>query len=824
MSTDDVLASLDDELGPDPIVEARRHPLARCEVCPLNNDESTFVPSQIPENAIQLTVVGEAPGWQESIHGRPFAGPSGKLIKTVLQYHKVPLKEVLFTNAVLCRPPVPEGKGAKANSAPHRQAIAACSDRLVHELGLAASRGGRDVLALGNTAASVLVDDTRTITSLRVGPPKHPGRRISATGIERVVASWHPAYCLRNADAFPSLVSDVAKLTEVTSVPWVEPDIRIFDDPASALAAIDELRVRADELVLDIEVGIDKDESFGHPNEYGLLCVGLAYTDDRAVVFGEGALSDSTVRAEFGSLLASKKIGAHNGKFDLAGLFPVFGDIKLFFDTMLAHYALDERSGGHALEYLSIEELGSPSWKDKIKQYVPKKNDSYANIPRPILYHYNGLDACNTWRLWKKFKRRLDRPVLDWPYPDRPVRSLRDVHDFMVAASNELKFLELNGIKFDYKYNNELTVDYLGRIEKIEVELDEIVNQSTKGEIASLNPRSPQQITKYLASLGVNVDSTDVDTLEPLAERLAPESFLGKFVSTLLRHRREQKLYSTYVTGLRKRAYRGRVYTTYMLHGTTSGRLASRNPNLQNVVRDKAIRKQFTVSKDDHVLIQADYKQAEGRVITTLAQDEYLRSIFADDTRDMFDELSNQLYGLGNWAKEERVRTKAFFYGLSYGREARSIAFEYKMSLRDAELRMSQFMDLIPATARWQRDVKNRVLSGKDLITPFGRRRRFHLITKQNQHSVLNEALSYLPQSTASDICLSALIDVRPRLKGLGWIRLTIHDALVVETPERHRNEVSEMLREAMVRKGLEFTDYVPFTVDLSYGRSWGDL
>jgi DNA polymerase I-like protein with 3'-5' exonuclease and polymerase domains len=146
------------------------------------------------------------------------------------------------------------------------------------------------------------------------------------------------------------------------------------------------------------------------------------------------------------------------------------------------------------------------------------------------------------------------------------------------------------------------------------------------------------------------------------------------------------------------------------------------------------------------------------------------------------------------------------------------------MVLSEAYKLRDDFFDLIPSVVAWQEQVKRTVLSEGELVTPFGRRRRFHLITEQNRHSVLNEALSYLPQSTASDICLSALIRLRPLLKGMGFIRLTIHDALVVEAPISRRDEVSDLLQRTMVECGAEFTDYVPFAVDLSYGRSWGEL
>lgn len=545
-----------------------------------------------------------------------------------------------------------------------------------------------------------------------------------------------------------------------------------------------------------------------------MLCVGLAYRRGEAVVLGENAFVSQDVRDALGRFLRSTKIIAHNGKFDLAGLYPHLGSLELWFDTMLAHYALDERPGTHGLKVLAVEQLGAPQYDTEIKTYVPR-GGNYADIPRPILYRYNAYDVSCTWDLYELFKDRLDND------------GLRPVHDHMVRASNQLMYLEINGITIDRQYSDWLQGDYAARLQVLEAAIDRIVRPDVDGERptgVAFNPRSPKQIKEYLHGQGITTPSTDEDHLTAIRKTVRPNSSVGKFVDAMLVHRRQAKLYGTYVTGIRKRLYRGRVYTTYMLHGTTSGRLASRNPNLQNVVRDKGIRKQWGVAHPDNIFMQADYKQAEGRIIATMAQDEYLRAIFSDPNIDMFNELSDQLYGPGNWTKEERVRTKAYFYGLSYGREAFSIAMEYGMTPAEAEKNLTNFMNLIPNVVQWQKDVRAKVLRGDDLITPFGRRRRFHLITDENKKDVLNEALSFLPQSTASDICLSALIDLRPMLKGKGWLRLTIHDALVVECPEKNKEEVAAMLKYTMEEHGRRYTDYVPFSVDLSYGKSWGEL
>lgn len=794
-----------------------KHPLADCEKCPLQ--KQMYVPSAIPEGPTRLVVVGEAPGFHESVRKEPFKGPSGLLLDKVLGYHGFDRSEVLLTNVVSCR--------TEDGSTPPKEAILACRPRFLGEI---QQHGSSTLVALGGTAVSECSDDPRSITVLRVGPPKAPSRRLRDVNVERFVATWHPAYTLRNADAFPTLVDDFGKVNRNDAGKWTPPNWQYYDEPPVAIDAIQALMKFQDttgryELVVDIEVGIEKDTSFDHPNKYQMLSVGLAWDKGVAAVIGEEALKDAEVRMVLDSLLRKSKLIAHNGKFDLAGLYPLFPKLELWFDTMLAHYVLDERPGGHGLKVLAVERLGAPQYDDEIKQYIPR-GGNYANIPREILYKYNAYDVACTWDLYEMFVQDLGRPEGPWPYKDLPVRTLRDVHDFLVAASNQLMYLELNGIAIDRQYSDQLSIDYLEKLNKLEAELDKLVADATGNQTTFINPRSPKQLKEFFHGQGIRVESTNKDTLEFLLQHRAKEGTpLFEFLDTLLVHRYEQKRYGTFVKGIRQRLYRGRVYTNYLLHGTTSGRLASRDPNLQNIARDTIIRKQFSVSKPDNVLLQCDYKQAEGRVIAWLARDEYLRSIFADPNADLFDTLGAGLYRTNRkLTKDERVRVKAYFYGLAFGREAYSIAKEYGFSFAETERELQAFFGLIPDVARWQTEIKKKVLRGEDLVSPFGRRRRFALITDQNKKDVFNEALSYLPQSTASDVCLTALIRLRPLLRGLGFIRLTIHDALVVECHESRAEQVGAIMQRVMVDAGTELQTYVPFAVDLSVGKSWGEL
>lgn len=767
-------------------------PGARCWECPFIN--APFVPTQNPQPTVKLAVIGEAPGHYEAAGGIPFTGPSGRLLNQVMDHYGYSRNDIMVTNVCLCRP--------QNNDDPPKAAIEACAPRLRLEI---AQSGVEKILAVGGTAASTLIDPKKKISKLRIGPPKP---YIDNPEID-VVATWHPAFCLRSPDHFPSLVSDAAKLRGTVREQFTFPTYKVFDSIESSLMAIERLWDIAGPLVIDIETGFDKDETFDHPDHYELLCIGISYSIGRVAIFGTNALKDQIVIEKLGELLKSKKIVGHNIKSDIAGLDPVFGRIEAIGDTMLQNYTQDERPGQHALEKLGIERLGAPPWKSSFKELIPR-GGSYADAPRSKLYEYNSIDVDVTRRLYELNLSEMDE------------RQHRE-HAFLMRAANAIVNLERAGITLDREYNDELSLLFTDELNKLEIEISNLINRD-------LNPRSPMQIKDYFKTKKLDIPTTEADYLESLKEKIHDDE-VRSFIDLLLLHRRRTKLYGTYVKGFRKRLYKNKIYTTYTLHGTTSGRLASKNPNMQNIVRDKRIKHQFTVEDPRNILIQIDYKQAEGRVITALAQDEYLASIFNDPTRDLFNELCTSIHGVDKWnvfssekKKEERVKIKSVFYGLAYGRGAAAIGVELGISLNEAQKLLHDFKSLIPATVHWQTSVKELVLSGKDLVTSFGRKRSFWLITDQNRSDVLNEALSYLPQSTASDICLTALIELQQRLKGLATTRLTVHDALIFECKESDLEETISIAKHEMVKAGEIFTDFVRFEVDASWGKRWSDL
>lgn len=651
---------------------------------------------------------------------------------------------------------------------------------------------------------------------------------------------------------FPSLVTDVGKVV-TDPIPWEEPIVDVYDDEASAVQILNEIKSKSMfqklDLVLDIEVDIDKETSFDHPNRYGLLCVGLCYERKHAIVIGENACASDAVRDAMYDCFQSVNLVTQNGKFDLAGLQPVLGSLEQNFDTMLAHYCLDERPGIHGLKQMSVEELGAPQYDEGLKEYIARPSEElrhyagYGRIPRPVLYKYNGYDVCCTFDLKHVYAKRLENKKPDWWGYHYEFKNLRYLHDFLVEASNELMFPELNGMTIDIKYNDQLWHDYQVSIASIREEINAILVQD--GWVA-INPNSPQQVKKVLVEhFRCRVNSTDVDTLTLLKEgcesRYADYETrpLYLFVTTLLKHRREAKMFGTYVKGIRKRLYRGRIYPTFLLHGTTTGRLASRNPNVQNIPRESKIKQQIIPASEENVFVQADYAQAELRILAWLANEPFFRDILNDPSRDLFDELTPVLYpglppkdivkrqpGGDELWKDIRVRVKAFVYGLGYGRTEFSIAQEYRMPEQEARAVKNRFFETIPNVVDWQKWVHDEVRRGHDLITPFGRHRRFPLITEENWKGIKNEALAFLPQSTSSDVCLRAMVRVRRDLRGSGaFIRNIVHDSILVDCPRDMADDVAKLLDRHMVASGQELVgDYIQFKTDVKVGKHWGEV
>lgn len=820
----------------------RKHPLALCEECPLY-ERGRYVPSswhsgrsdvERPTSA-RMAFIGESPNKTEVAKGKVFIGAGGQLLGQALAEHGVKLEEVFLTNATGCHYPDSMKKLPDA-------AIECCRPRLLAEL---EESGAKTVVPMGNSAIKAVFPKEiakQGITRLRAGRPKTSALLPS---VAAVVPSFHPSACLRAQEKWPLMLTDIGKGVSADNLPelWYEPEIVILNDGNSyeAMRQLDRiLSLNRGELVeIDIETGREKDKAFGNAHLEQMLCIGIGPSDpfysDTVFVFGPECFKNKMFLEALREFLDSVQIDAQNGKFDNGSLRSMLGykDFELPLlaeDTMLQSYTLFEYAGVHGLEYMGMELLGTPDWKHVIEPYLRgpdgKGEVDYANVPLDLLFKYNAFDVHATRLLHKHFSAQIK------------ARGLENGYRFCIRVSNMLTLVESRGIGFDLHYSAELAASLQRDKAELELQLPIVSDPEAKGkklrEPHLLNPDSPTQVTKYLSDNGVKVDTTEADVLEGLLAKYEVRPEVKETIRIILAIRGITKTDGTFVTGMAKRVTdNGTVHPSFLIHGTTSGRLSARNPNSQNIKRAKEIKRQFIASRSGNVLVGVDMSQAELRVLAWLAKDEGLREIFNDPDRDLFVELCRMMFSSmfegKSFAevKNDPIRplVKGAVYGLAYGRTAAGIAAdpEFDMTVKEAQDVLDKLSLVIPEVIRFLDEAVEKVMNLEDLVTPFGRHRRFHLITFLNERSVANEAKSFPAQSIASDIVLEAAW----RLTFIHHVPIVnlVHDAIYADVPEEEAETTAALISKVMIEVAEEVTEgYVKFATEGKIGNSWADV
>lgn len=356
----------------------------------------------------------------------------------------------------------------------------------------------------------------------------------------------------------------------------------------------------------------------------------------------------------------------HNGKFDCTRLrFMCNVRARIDGDTEIKHYVqVSEVKGTHKLKMLGPVFLQAPQWDDELEEFKKKwcrenkvllKNFKYDMIPIEILIPYLQRDCIATYRLDDVFEQ-IKEPGTDWIYSK------------LIEASNVFIDLELNGVML-----NTLHVCKLER--ELREELDNANAQVAKGVkffwnpveyakdtgakyIEEFNINSPKQL-KWLLSkaVGKQLDSTDAATIDALTSQADnfPEH-TKELLTGIARTRKASKYLDTYVVAMQRVCCKdGRVRGSYLLHGTETGRLSSKDPNMQNIPRNKHIKKIF-MATPGYRLLQLDYSQAELRVLGVLSGDEFLIQSYKDD-KDLHSNVAQKIFG-ENFTKEQRTQCK----------------------------------------------------------------------------------------------------------------------------------------------------------------------
>ncbi len=762
---------------------------ALCDVCPLR--DNPFVPSCGSLDA-SLIVIGEAPGEQEQREGAPFVGPSGKLLDAALANAGVDPADTFRTNVVLCRTD-------KFNREPLPNEIECCFPRLKYEIQNVKTQR---VLLLGKVAKNAFLEDD-TVRGVWF-----PWRD------KLLMPTWHPAYVLRKPAEATALLRDISKaVTPDISVGWSWPEVHRVQNVDQLQAELDDIPERA-----SVAFDIETDNVHWHPGaSWGpadsVLALTLAHEQSYGIVMDDEMLYDrpGTIQVLQKFFDSDRTFVGHNGKFDAVFLAETFGlNVRNDFDTMLAHYILDENSR-HGLKELSSDYLNAPNYEDElVKKHLKNRNDSYSKVPTDDLLRYAVCDSTSTVTLKHIFQRELERNnQLEWPFLN-----------IIMPGSRAFEKVERRGMQVDIEHLNKWH-DIMDQ--QIQAHLAQARAISGRGE---LNLNSPKQVAEVLYDdLGLPL-SKDPTVKPRSTAHKAVEHLRGShpFVETLMAYRRVAKMQSSYIDNILE-CYdprTERVHVTVLLHGTEIGRLSMRDPALQTVPRatDKepwgaAIRSAF-IARPGWKLGVADFSQAELRVFACLSEEPFLFRVYREG-RDLHDEVALAMFG-PNFTKEQRVMCKMFNFSYLYGGNEHSFANDAGLDLATAVQFVRDYDRNMPVGKQWKYNQLKELREQGYVQSPFGRRRHFPLITQMNVDEARKSCVHAPVAGTASDLTLLSLIEAEKR--GLSPV-LTVHDSILIEQPAENAKEATAELAKIMQDYASLHFPQIPWKVDPDVSDRW---
>lgn len=533
----------------------------------------------------------------------------------------------------------------------------------------------------------------------------------------------------------------------------------------------------------------------------------------------------------------------HNGKFDCNRL-SYLCRIKAHVDedTMLKHYAcINEKKGTHGLKELGQLYLQAPAWDDQLdqikRQYckdhrIKLEDFTYDLIPTETLIPYMQRDCIATYRLLQVF-RKLARPESDF------------IYKVLCKASNVYGEMELNGVRIDLDYLDDLEFDLEVEIRNAEKHFNEVAakvwdplkySQDTQAKVKPTEPfnmKSPKQLKWMLHQLlGYPVNSTDAATIESLVsdceKGLITNPLAKDFLESIAVLRKANKYMDTYVQGIRKVLCRDcRVRGTFNLHGTETGRLSSSSPNMQNIPRNKKI-KNIIGCSSGYQLVQLDYSQAELRVLAMLSGDESMIKTYQDGI-DLHDAVAADMFG-PDFDKEQRNMAKTINFGIAYGRGPSSISENFGKTMQESQEIINKWFKSKPKVKQYIDAQRRKPLKGEPCTTLLGRKRHF-VITNENLYHVQNEYINTPIQSVASDFTMLSLLAIHDWIKENGIdakIVTTVHDSIILEVKNDKKliDLVASKCKQIMAETPKKFVPEcpVPFRADVEIGTSWGAL
>lgn len=760
----------------------------------------------VPNN---IMVLGEAPGYREDELKKPFAGKAGQLLDSLLSEVGLPRESVYITNACRCRPP--------DNRTPSRTEIKACA----HFMQLELKEVQPDyLLLLGNTALQAITGKS--------GIMSKRGTFIGEFHGAKAFATIHPAAALRNPGWAPLLKADLQAFSRsvkgqnekpVTKVQLIrtEKALRKFTDLVAEVTT---------PIAFDVETWGPGEEGGLRPWQPGgkILTVAFSWKPGESYVIAlehpsvQWSIPSSILYSALAVCLRGKKMVGHNAKFDMAWMRAKGVPLESSFDTLLAAHLLDENRP-NGLKPLSRTFLGADLYEANIDFTKPHKLSSLAI--------YNGKDADYTLRLYHLFREELrKRPAL-----------LRLFKFLVMPACNAFVDIEANGFPVDMERLEERHQFILQEIEKTTAEMMKYVPKELAG---GANFRSPLFLGRLffghlkLPILVISQKSQRPSTAEAVLLKL---KHMHPAVELLMTLRKWQKYESTYTRNWLARirsAKQPRLFTSYNLSGTVTGRLSS---NMQQVPRDILIRG-ILGSSPGWRFIEADFSQIELRLAAMFSGDPALTSAFrtgGDPHRETAAKILAKAPEL--ITKEERKMAKAVNFGFLYGMGAKKFMiyadekYQTKVSLEEAYKYRKAFFEQYAELPKWHARMRRLVNNLHWVSSPIGRIRHLPAILSSDegiQAEAEREAINSPVQGLASDLTVLSMVLLAQRLdRDRCRIIGNVHDAVLLEATDDYAEEAAGIVKETMetlpLKRFFGWSPTVPIEAEVTVGSHWGE-
>lgn len=502
------------------------------------------------------------------------------------------------------------------------------------------------------------------------------------------------------------------------------------------------------------------------------------------------------------------KIVGQNLKYDLAVVYHNFNfpKIEIYADTMILAWLLNPETN------VGLDTLAQRFFNHDMVKFkdVVQKGENFSTVPLDRACEYASEDAWMTLKLYYKLQEMLEPKLLSL------------AKDVEFPFIHTLLTMEKEGIKVDGNYYETLLLRTDKAIELLKLEIYALCN-------ATFNLNSTQQLGNVLfEQLGLPPSkktktgySTDENVLKELLDK-------HPCIAKILEYRELYKLKSTYIEPLlklSKTSPRSRIHTSFMQTGTATGRLSSKEPNLQNIPVKTELGREVRggfVAKEGCVLVGIDYSQIELRLLAHFSGDEAMVNAFKSN-KDIHKETALKLFGEAH-ADEKRGVAKSINFGLLYGMGPKRLSETLGITPKEAKSYIESYFETFPTIKKYLTSVAESAKEKGFVETLLGRKRYFDFENANGMQyaGYLREAVNTVFQGSAADLIklamnkiMSSLVDDEAKLL------LQIHDELIFEVKEENAEAFAQSAKAVMENIcALQ----VPLKVSIAIGKNWGEL